>query len=289
MTRPPVPAWQLYGERTAFPDVAHAEAIVDRAAGLDWTIAPHRHPHLHQMFLLTSGMIRMRVDGAPWEPAPPVVLNLPRGVVHSFTFSAGTEGTVVTLPADEHADLLAPAAAPVLARPFRLPATPALTAAFATLTRRHATSHVLRPALLRAAATALLAEMAEAALHAGLAPAGDATQDTRIQRLEDLVRRHMRQGWGIAAYADALALSPRHLSRLCTTATGLNAKAFVEALILREACRLLVYTRMSVQQIGFQTGFDDPSYFSRAFHRRIGLAPRAYRQMFEVAPAANAG
>jgi AraC family transcriptional regulator, transcriptional activator of pobA len=52
MDRPLITSWQLYGEDRAFPDLRHVERIVDRAAGPDWRIAPHRHTYLHQVFLL---------------------------------------------------------------------------------------------------------------------------------------------------------------------------------------------------------------------------------------------
>ena len=42
-----IPNWSLYGESRTFPDVLHIERLTDRAAGLDWQIAPHRHLHLH--------------------------------------------------------------------------------------------------------------------------------------------------------------------------------------------------------------------------------------------------
>jgi AraC family transcriptional activator of pobA len=50
---------------------------------------------------------------------------------------------------------------------------------------------------------------------------------------------------------------------------------------MREACRMLAYTRQPVAQIGYGLGFDDPSYFSRAFRRAMGVAPAAYRAGFE--------
>ena len=64
---------------------------------------------------------------------------------------------------------------------------------------------------------------------------------------------------------------------MCLTLTGLSAHALIETTRLREACRLLAYTRMQVQEVGFATGFDDPAYFARAFRRGMGLSPGDYR------------
>ncbi len=92
----------------------------------------------------------------------------------------------------------------------------------------------------------------------------------------------MTRRLSLADLAQALALSPRHLSRLCKAETGLTVQSYFEAQKMREACRLLVYTRMSVQQIAYHLGYDDPAYFSRSFHRNLHLAPSAYRARFET-------
>ena len=50
---------------------------------------------------------------------------------------------------------------------------------------------------------------------------------------------------------------------------------------MREAARLLAYTRMTAQAIAYQLGYQDPSYFNRRFRKVMGLSPGAYRQRLE--------
>jgi AraC family transcriptional regulator, transcriptional activator of pobA len=45
-----------------------------------------------------------------------------------------------------------------------------------------------------------------------------------------------------------------------------------------EAARLLRFTHLSAQEVAFRVGFADPFHFSRAFKRRFGEAPSAYRE-----------
>ncbi len=280
MNQAKVPSWQLYGEVNGFPDILHVEQVVDRAAGLNWTIEPHRHLHLHQLFLLTSGDIHLTLDDQPQTIAPPIVINIPRGTVHSFSFSAGTEGLVVTLPADDFPDLFtAPAeTAAALARVFTLRPDAALGHRFAALARAHSGNVAFRQTLLRAEAAALIAEVLEKDMELHASPA---SLDPRILRFAAMVRDQVTRRFSLDALAEALGLSPRHLSRLCKAETGLTAQGYFEAQKMREACRLLVYTRMSVQQIGYHLGFDDPAYFSRTFQRNLHLSPSAYRARFD--------
>lgn len=276
-----IPSWQLYGEVNAFPDFLHVEQVVDRAAGLDWTIAAHRHLHLHQLFLLTSGDINLTLDGERQPLLPPVVINIPRGTVHGFSFSAGTEGYVVTLPAADFPDLFnAPAeTASSLAQAFSVAADGALIQRFQSLARAHAGNASFRRTLLRADGAALVAEVLDKAQEI---QGRRLTSDPRIQRFAAMVRDAMTRRLGLQDLASALALSPRQLTRLCKAETGMTAQSYIEAQKMREACRLLVYTRMSTQAVGWQLGFDDPSYFSRVFQRNHHLSPSAYRARFEA-------
>lgn len=280
MARVPIPTWQLYGETNAFPDILHIEQVVDRAADLGWTIGAHRHLHLHQLLLLTTGDINLTLDGEPNTVAPPAVINIPRGTVHGFSFSTGTEGFVLTLPADDFPDLFATPAetAAALARVFLVVADAALCERFQALATAHVGNATFRRTLIRAEVTALIAQVSEKA-HAIYADR--ISVDPRIQRFEAMVRDSVTRRFSQQDMAQALAMSPRHLSRLCKAETGMTAQNYFETQKMREACRLLVYTTMTAQQIGYQLGFDDPSYFSRVFRRNLRLSPSAYRTRFE--------
>lgn len=151
-------------------------------------------------------------------------------------------------------------------------------ALFSELSAEHARSGRFRTTMMRAQATAILALLLRAAPDA----AAHRHADPRLTRFEAIVAAHLHDGGGVAEYAGALALSPRHPGRLCRDGTGQSVQAFVTAERLREACRLLAYTPLPVQGVAFQRGFDDPSYLSRVFQRQIGTSPRAYRAGFEV-------
>ena len=47
---------------------------------------------------------------------------------------------------------------------------------------------------------------------------------------------------------------------------------------LQEAKRLLTETDIPVAEIGMQTGFSDPGYFSTVFRKYEGVSPIEYRK-----------
>ena len=46
---------------------------------------------------------------------------------------------------------------------------------------------------------------------------------------------------------------------------------------LERARMLLLQTPLTAEDVGLQTGFRDPSHFSRAFRRAFGASPAQYR------------
>lgn len=275
-----IPAYSLYGESRAFPDVLHIERFSDRAAGLDWRIAPHRHLHLHQFFLIQSGGAKVTLDGQPVAVAPPVILNVPPGVVHDFHMNAQTQGWVLTIPVQTLPGLLGPALSQEtsIGRPAALPADDGFLRLFGQIADEHCQTHPAREILLGALATELVCFVLRGL---GQIRADKAGTDPRFAQFQALLTRHLRDRWTLSDFAHAIGLSPRHLSRICQSVTGQPASGVIEATAMREACRLLVYTRMPVAQIGYALGFDDPSYFSRRFRLVTGHSPASYRAGYD--------
>lgn len=103
-----IPSWHLYGEEQDFPDVLHCEKIIDRASGLDWIIAPHRHTLMHQFLFMREGLVTMSLGGRCRRQAVPFVASLPRGLVHEFRFSDDADGYVLTMPLQNLPEIFAP-------------------------------------------------------------------------------------------------------------------------------------------------------------------------------------
>lgn len=278
--RAAIPAWSLYGESRAFPDVLHIERLTDRAAGLDWRIAPHRHLHLHQFFLIQSGAVQVTMDAQDVALTPPALLNVPPGVVHDFSMEAGTQGWVLTVPVQTLPDLLGPALSrdTALGWPGILPVVDGYMRLFKQIEEEHRQSRPAREILLGALATELVCLVLR---DLGQIRADTSGLDPRFAQFQALLALHLRDRWTLTDYARTIGLSPRHLSRICRAASGQSASGVIEAAAMREACRLLVYTRAPIAQIGYALGFDDPSYFSRTFRRVMGHSPTNYRAGYD--------
>jgi transcriptional regulator GlxA family with amidase domain len=111
---------------------------------------------------------------------------------------------------------------------------------------------------------------------------------TRGSRAEDpLVARC--QLWAADHYAVeapvtqmvALAGVPeRSFKRRFVQATGMSPLEYVHTLRLEEAKHLLETTALPVEAVAVEVGYQDASFFSRLFRRRVALTPAQYRRRF---------
>jgi AraC family transcriptional activator of pobA len=98
-----------------------------------------------------------------------------------------------------------------------------------------------------------------------------------VSRFIDLVERDAARRHRIADYAAELAVTPGHLSVLCTQYAGQRAKRLLDSMLASRARRMLLYTDESAARVGASLGFEDPSYFSRFFRRETGQTPKECR------------
>ncbi|MDD7969570.1 helix-turn-helix domain-containing protein [Roseinatronobacter alkalisoli] len=257
------------------------ERIVDRAAGLDWQIKPHRHTHLLQIFLLLSGQITFHLEGQQRCLTPPVALCLPPTVVHGFDFSAETEGWVLSLPVQNFPEFLADGAelAFILRGPEILAPAAAVQDNFSRLFDVWSENRRFRSTALRCLLGQILCALFRD--HATSPAAHPTRTDPRIARFQSLIAQHFSAHWQVSDYAATLGMSARNLGRLCKHQTGLSPQAMIEAHLMREAARLLAYTRMSAQSVAHRLGYDDPSYFNRRFRAFANMSPGAYRRRLD--------
>ncbi|MGH7907139.1 MAG: helix-turn-helix domain-containing protein, partial [Candidatus Binataceae bacterium] len=96
-------------------------------------------------------------------------------------------------------------------------------------------------------------------------------------RFRTLVEAHYRERHVIGEYAKELTVTESRLAAACRRVVGHAPLDVIHARVIVEAKRSLLYTAMTVAEIGFTLGFDDPAYFSRFFTHSTGITPTAFR------------
>jgi transcriptional regulator GlxA family with amidase domain len=77
---------------------------------------------------------------------------------------------------------------------------------------------------------------------------------------------------------DRSGLKPRTFGRRFRSSTGYRPIEYVHAVRIEEARRIIETESSALDEVGFQVGYEDPTFFRRLFKRTTGLSPAAYRR-----------
>lgn len=268
-------------------DCLHYEAVAVRGREMDWTIPAHRHEGLHQFQLLARGSVSGTIDGETFEADAPVLMLLAPGSVHGFRYTRDAVGHQVTVPSATLRQLLASSdlAQDALAASFVVQGEAAQAVGeeslrlFEAIAREFRAGQAGRVHALLAHATLLAVQFLRlrGEQHAAGKPRG--ARDTLVQRYRALLEAHFRAQQSLSFYAEALGVTPDHLSRSCRQVAGQSAQELLHERLMLEARRLLAYGAAPVAEIAAQLGYTDPAYFSKFFARAVGATPTAYRSL----------
>lgn len=102
-----------------------------------------------------------------------------------------------------------------------------------------------------------------------------------LQDVQRWVVAHIEQPHGVADLATRAGMSPRHFARLFREEVGETPAAWVEGARVN-AARFLLEDGRAPKSVASLCGFGDVETFRRAFHRRLGISPAAYRMQHGV-------
>ena len=98
------------------------------------------------------------------------------------------------------------------------------------------------------------------------------------QQYKNKLTRYIYEKHSVAEYASMLAVSPNHLNKCVKATTGKSAQELLSEMILLEAKVLLKQTALTINEIAWKIGKEDPSDFIRFFKSKTNLTPTEYRK-----------
>ena len=104
----------------------------------------------------------------------------------------------------------------------------------------------------------------------------------RLANVAVWIVNHLNEDLRVERLAEKVNVSARHFNRLFRDSFGSTPADFVEKLRLGEARRLLDERGSRIDSVALAAGFANSDSFRRAFERRFGLAPAAYRGRFQA-------
>jgi len=101
-----------------------------------------------------------------------------------------------------------------------------------------------------------------------------------LRELQAWISDHLGADLAVSALAERAHMSERHFARAFKDETGVTPAAYVEQVRVERARLLLESTPAPVAAVAAQCGFGTVETLRRAFARRVGVSPVAYRERF---------
>jgi AraC-like DNA-binding protein len=111
-------------------------------------------------------------------------------------------------------------------------------------------------------------------------------ENTFRTKAENAVKLNIdKEYYSIVEFASDLSMSRSNLSKKMREITGLSPNEFIVNTKLKIALTLLAEGRLSVKEVAYKIGFNDPKYFSRRFKKEFGTSPKEYQLNINQKPS----
>lgn len=90
------------------------------------------------------------------------------------------------------------------------------------------------------------------------------------------VETHLTEQHDVHTIAEKLAMTTSSLYGIVKDFSGVSPKEWITNRLILEAQRKLQYSSLSVKELAYELGFNDPGYFSRLFKKQTGKSVSAF-------------
>ena len=104
-----------------------------------------------------------------------------------------------------------------------------------------------------------------------------ARSDYKVERIMSFVKRNYSQA-SLDVISQEMCLSSKYISRMFKEHTGVSYRDYHLDIKIGEAKKLLKKTSLSVDEISYRLGYQNPESFMRIFKRKTQVTPTEYRK-----------
>jgi AraC family transcriptional regulator, transcriptional activator of pobA len=106
--------------------------------------------------------------------------------------------------------------------------------------------------------------------------------DALFLKFLESIRANFKNNLTARQMADSLCTTEAKLNELSKLHTGRTAQSVIHGLLASEAKRLFMYEKLSVKEVAFELGFNDPFYFSNFFKKQTKQSPKTYKEKYAI-------
>jgi AraC-like DNA-binding protein len=250
-----------------------AYAAVNGAA---WHMPAHAH-QCYELLYVLDGSCRIETDGGTYIVQPhDLILFRPYQRHEEFNLTNAYAVVCLRFPGEFVAEYRVPLPDPSeLPTVTQLPPTPEFRSILDLIIAEHAKRDSFSAAMI---GTYLFqfSVLLRRILSSRPAEATPYAQ-AQIDDLRRLLDQHITSASSIRDMARQVHMSESHFSHQVKALLGVAPKTYVREQRIARAIELLRATKLSVEEIALELGYDAPTSFFRAFKRTTGRTPGSYR------------
>nr|WP_299066828.1 helix-turn-helix transcriptional regulator [uncultured Allomuricauda sp.] len=105
---------------------------------------------------------------------------------------------------------------------------------------------------------------------------------TKTIKLNEVVALHTFSNLSVNELAKLCNMSLSSFKRAFKTFFNDSPNNYINTKKIEKAKELLQISELNISDIAYETGFNDPQYFTRLFKKRIGLSPSEFRSQYTI-------
>lgn len=247
-------------------------------------LQPHRDDH-YIFLLLESGNCSFMVDFSVVEMCSQTMLVILPAQVHHFMSSASATGWFVAMDAALVGDTFRPVFEDRFhnLRPVSITSSDNISQCLQLLhsVQEEASVKPYQRHSMYALISAFVAMAASVVTGLEEPVKGQVTRPVSITRaFRKLVTEKFVSLKNPADYASELNITTSYLNEVVKATTGATVSYWIQHETMLEARRLLYHSDLTVKEIAYLTGYDDPAYFQRMFRKVLLCTPMEFRNRY---------
>lgn len=104
-------------------------------------------------------------------------------------------------------------------------------------------------------------------------------QVSYMQEAVTYIKLNMHRHISVNDIAEHICVSRAHLYRIFRNGVSCSPAEFMIKCRVEGACEYLENSDLQIKEIAYSFGYDNPLYFTKVFHRVIGMTPGQYRKI----------
>lgn len=262
--------------------------VAERAKGLEFNIEePHQVFFFHVIFI-SQGSGRHFVDFQPYEFREGSLIFVSSGQVHAFEFRPDIEAWVLIFTEDFISKNVASADGLALSRlynshleiPVIHPNAVGIEV-FRKLVGEIRNEFGYAENFAKEEVLSLLMKVlllkAERIKRTLLPERVSPEHFAKFEEFRLLLDDGVRESRQAEEFATRLGVSYKHLNEICKSVCGQTAKVFLDSYLTLQLKRRLAISEVSVKELAYEYGFDEPTNFVKFFKKQVGESPAQFR------------